>query len=44
MIATTIWQAFFAPALAAVAALIIVKAVVDYLRMRKNFKDLENIK
>ncbi len=44
MIAITIWKSIIAPALAAVAALIIVKAVVDYLRMRKNFKDLENIK
>lgn len=44
MIATILWQTIIAPALAAVAALIIVKAVVDYIRMRKNFKDLENLK
>lgn len=44
MIPTTIWQTIIAPLLAVGIAFVVVGAISDYLKTRKNLSDLENIR
>lgn len=43
MIPTTIWQTVIAPLLIAGIAFVVVGAISDYLKTRKNLKDTDNI-
>ena len=44
MIPTTIWQTIIAPLLVVGIAFVVVGAVVDFIKTRKNLSDLENIR
>ena len=44
MIPTTIWQTIIAPLLAVGIAFVVVGAVIDFIKTRKNLSDLENIR
>ena len=43
MIPTTIWQTIIAPLLAVGIAFVVVGAVIDFIKTRKNLSDIENI-
>ena len=43
MIPTAIWQTIITPLLAVGIAFVVVGAVIDFLKTRKNLSDMENI-
>lgn len=43
MIPTTIWQTIIAPLLVVGIAFVVVCAVIDFVKTRKNLSDMENI-